>query len=647
MRKHLLNSIIIIIFSLLFAACGQGMSDGNAADGSEGNAVSFEGFSSEVISGGKDLEGGNLKTVSISDNAEDTVIELAFCLGSAISNGDVELELRTMPPEYELSLLGEPHRLKLKISGLDYTDFQRDETREYAGSVKGMFAVPNEETGEFILYFQLENDVKYKLTENGGNITVTLRSVPKSNVNANEKPADENVVDVSTAQQAGAGEAYYVLANEYGAFLSGSLNCKDDMQPTLAADGNTLVLISQGLSSNEKAEQLKERLIGGEENAIAANWSVIKLKFGELPAYDKAMDYAAAYGNSPYRIDGIVKEADPIIPDGIFLTNLQDGDAMLYSARVREFAGSDIIEHEQLRLMNSDGTSRPFIKYEFEKIASAKYSPDGRKLAVLELAGESAHLYVFDVDSRDMITDLSAVGFGDIISDYCWDSMGGRLFALSGNGDVNLHQYDFNVPAENKRHTVVDKGSCNESGLGFIDGEVYYCAADDDGNTNVYMIKPEGGIRRSYTVGDSFKLSGDGCYMAFTRGTGDVGEDAQKPLFAIRNLQTGNIHEITDSFSVYAYLWSEDNKKLYYFENKLTGDSSETEETTVEADDYPYTLWEYDVKTGENRCIADLDGTAIAAAKQSDRLYICYTDKETMGNAVRATYALDVAGAIS
>lgn len=86
----------------------------------------------------------------------------------------------------------------------------------------------------------------------------------------------------------------------------------------------------------------------------------------------------------------------------------------------------------------------------------------GRKLAVLEMAGESAHLYVFDVDSHDLITDLSAVGFGDTISTYCWDSMGGRLFSISGSSDITVHQYDFNVPTENKRHTDVDKKGCDE-----------------------------------------------------------------------------------------------------------------------------------------------------------------------------------------
>ena len=100
-----------------------------------------------------------------------------------------------------------------------------------------------------------------------------------------------------------------------------------------------------------------------------------------------------------------------------------------------------------------------------------------------------------------------------------------------------MHQYDFNVPDEAKRHSDVDKKGCDEGMIGFADGE---------------------------------------------------GEE------------------------------------------QLT-------------DEYPYTLWVYYTESGVNKAVADLMSTSIIPGRDTDTVYICYTDKETLGSVVRATYALNTA----
>ncbi len=416
------------------------------------------------------------------------------------------------------------------------------------------------------------------------------------------------------------------------------------MTPTLSSDMETILLISAGQSSKDDAQRLMDKLLA-DDGAVSAQWSIVKLKYGELPAYESGMEYLAAYDIAPYRVNGKQEQGSIIIPDGLALSVTPDKSACLYSKRIKEYSdGGETIEYEQLWLYGYSSGSRAFSKYQFEQIVSAAFSPDGRRLAVLEMAGESAHLYIFDVDSRDLITDLSAVGFGDTISDYCWDSMGGRLFSIGGSGEISVHQYDFNVPDEAKRHSDVDKKGCDEGMIGFADGEVYFVETTMENNGAIYSIKPEGGSRRVFISGDNFRISPDSRYMAYTLSGGDAA-GTKASSFAYIDMQTGDVTEITRDFNVFNFIWSLDGKKIFYFENRLGGSSDDGEGEGEEqiTDEYPYTLWVYYTESGVNKAVADLISTSIIPGRDADTVYICYTDKETLGSVVRATYALNTA----
>ena len=49
-------------------------------------------------------------------------------MGSAIYKGENEMELRTLP-DYKITLLSEPFRLKVEIGNLDYTDYLHKDTK--------------------------------------------------------------------------------------------------------------------------------------------------------------------------------------------------------------------------------------------------------------------------------------------------------------------------------------------------------------------------------------------------------------------------------------------------------------------------------------------------------------------------------------
>lgn len=663
----------IFIITLLIFMCG--CAKDIQTDGSEKPTVSYEGFTAQSTSGGAELNGCNLRTVTVdwegtdNDTVVDTVITLDFRMGSNLTEGDSELILRTLP-DYTISIIDEPYRLAIRIGKLEHTDYLYNYGYFDSGSslitddatfddgnavyyekqnkelILGNFSVSDAADGSYTLYFQLSKAVMYSVEEGDSALILKLRPVISTDNEAKAPAATDSdgMIDVSSTEKAEEGEAYYVLANAFDAYRNGQLNCKYEMKPTLSTDLETILLISKGFTSKGEAKQLLEKLKNGESSVIDSQWSIVKLKNGELPKYESSKSNLAAYDAAPYKTNDESDQISVSIPDGLALAITPDKSACLYSKRIKEYAdGGESIEYEQLWLHRYSGEDSVFSSYQFQQIVSASYSPDGRRLAVLEMAGESSHLYVFDVDSRDILSDLSAVGFGETISAYCWDSMGGRIFSIGGSSEIAVHQYDFNVPNEAKRHSIVDKKGCDEGTIGFANGEIFFIETGNDPIGTIYKIKPEGGTRREFISGNNFEISPDSRYMAYTVPQNDSGEN-DAYIFAYADMQSDEIFEITREFNVFTFFWSSDGRKLYYFENKLNGSGDDGEEIMEAAtEEYPYILWVYDISSKESKVVAELMSTSVISGRTADTVYICYKDSETLGGVIRATYALNTA----
>ena len=640
MQKHILAIILAALMLLSLCACAK--EDAEATPSTE--ELTYDGFTSEETSGGAELNNGNLRTVTVSESGTDTVIALDFCLGSNLTAGDTELSLRTLP-DYSITLLGEPFRLAIRIGKLEHTDYLLNKSGLNSGLISGSFSVSGADDDSYTLYFQLNSNAMYAVSASDGMLTVTLRplAAPDAPKQTPDDNSDNAVIDVSAAEKAADGEAYYVVANAFDMYRSGTLNCGNDMTPTLSSDMETILLISAAQSSKDAAQRLMDKLLAS-DGAVSAQWSIVKLKYGELPAYESGMEYLAAYDIAPCRINGKQEQGSIIIPDGLALTVTPDEERMpLFKTHkgVFRWRRDDRIR-AALALRLFKRKQGIFQNISLSRLYPRHFLLDGRRLAVLEMAGESAHLYVFDVDSRDLITDLSAVGFGDTISAYCWDSMGGRVVFTGGSGEISVHQYDFNVPDEAKRHSDVDKKGCDEGMIGFADGEVYFVETTMENDGAIYSIKPEGGSRRVFISGDNFSISPDSRYMAYTLSGGDAA-GTKASSFAYIDMQTGDVTEITRGFNVFNFMWSLDGKKIFYFENRLSGSSDDGEGEEQLTDEYPYTLWVYYTESGVNKAVGDLMSTSIIPGRDTDTVYICYTDKETLGSVVRATYALNTA----
>ena len=398
------------------------------------------------------------------------------------------------------------------------------------------------------------------------------------------------------------------------------------------------------MDSDIAAEMFIKDIVDKNISAVQEEWTIIEADKHKLPQYDDTLVYKAAYSQNVLRsTDGNVESAEVLIPDGWYLTQIpkRAGGGALYTKRIKEKDASGDYTGERLYIRNDDGTSEEFMDYGFETIESAEFSPDGRKLALLERAAEATNLYIIDVEAEEVLTDLTDVGFGDSVSAYTWDDIGTTIYAVSGTDSMTIHQYDFDVPDESKRHSIVEKNGADEGSIAFADGRIYFVQGDMENGDMIYRVKCDGGVRKQFTYGSLFALSGNKEYMAINAESGAAASSTGSEKLRIYEMDSGNSIPVSNEFGAQEFVWSRDGSRLYYFENRLSGDEENAEEGSSNNDEYPYTLWVYDLVEGKNRRVADMPTTAIFPGDSPEILYLNFNDSDTRGEKIRATYILD------
>ncbi len=664
MRKLCLL-LALIMGTSLFCACKK---EGGGQDIS-GLIAGFS-LAGESIEGGGSVTSPNVKSVEFGENGIDYSIALQFISGSRMSGGAEESAVASVP-QYKISLLEAPARLVVELPGLAYWDYTRTLDMSGAGHILGCFQYMTTDTGDasgdggaanadavedteappFVsaarICFQLAEEVAFKAETSGDTLIITLRTLPSSETAQN-----------GDAEDVLAGKQFYVMGDAYTDYCDGVIPQTIQAAPTYAANLNSVVLLAGPFANEGSADNALEEIISASPDMVASEWMVILLSDNELPPYDETTRYSVVYNSSVVRRDGAESALGVFIEDGYLLCVTHERDGYLYSKRMVDTGvGKTSYVYQQIYCMDTSGNSREFLSYEFDTIERAEYSPDGRKLAVLAREAESAHLYIFDMDTKELLTDLSNMGFGDMVSAFTWDDTGSAIYAVSGSSEIQVNEYDFLVPAQNKRYSIVDRNGVDEGCIAYCNGELYFVETDMDDGPVIYRIKPEGGVRKAFTTGSSFALSPNDRYMAVSVSSSDFYvADAEtstiqpEDTFSIYDMTSGEATVVTEDFAVYEYLWSWDSSKLYFFEDRLTGNAGEGESSTDEdtaqtergTDPYPYTLWVYDVETGEKYAVADLPYTSIMVSNRQNEVYLLYYDEETGGGVIRATYTINV-----
>lgn len=642
--RFTLRILLVLALSIFLPAC----SDDKAADATE--PVS-DGFSANrtLLQGGGVTEGAgdyNAKTMAVTsatvDGVEETHIEFTFVSGSRISGGEEE-QAGAGVPSYTVYALDAPARLVVELDNLAHWDYRRTLSGAMHPLILSSFQHIPADSTRVSIYFQLEAPVRYLVETEGDMLRIRLR--PQAN---SEQPQ------------------YFVTVNAYDDYRTGELPSEVGLTPTLASDLENILLISSPYATQDEAETYKNTLAAQYGFINTDAWRVLELAGGALPPYERTLDYLSAYQTPAVRLDDGQEVILPVIvPDGLYLTELPDGNGILYSRTLaaEESDGT----YQQLYVLRNDGQSMNVTGFEFTEIEEAKFSPDGRRLAVLERTSASTHLYVFDASTYELLNDLSEMGFGGSTSAFIWNSLGNTIYAITGTSSMQLHQFDYSIPNEQARHSIVDANSLDEGSLGYCDGELYFSHATMEDGSTIYRIKPEGGVRKPFLPGERFAISSDEKYMAIVS-AGETSQSAQK--FELYEFSTGAMRTISDEVYPYDFLWSKDCTKVFYTESRISGGQTEEdtsleadpdEESTVpdetavpedggdataedagsasEADPYPYTLWMYDVTTGTNTRLFDMSAPYLFPSSSNSILYLCRTDDAL---SVRATYILNI-----
>ena len=583
MRKIILIFTFLLLIVLLCACTG------SAVD------VLPEGFSQENREGGKSFSDVNIKSVSADDKDGITEVRISFCTGSDLTySGEVAL---SGLPAYKIEWLNDYYALRISVENVVFTDFERG-IHDTSDEFSGVFY--DDYSGSIMI--QLAHDCAYSVAEDKSELTVRLLPLDK--------------------QYGHDDYAYCVTANLSDYEQMRIWQRDESLSPTLTRDGR-IILISKPFEEKGEADALKTAL-ADKYPYFSHAFSVIAKYYDELPMYDEAFDYALSYSFIPVREGDYTVE----IPDGYYLSKTENG--LLYEKFITK-AGAT---HSEIYL-NENGMVRQFTDFEFESIEDVKVSPDGRRIAVLENSQSGSHLYIFDLTSGELLYDLSDAGFGKRIGSFIWNETGSAVYAISGTDGISLHMYDFTMKDETKRHSIIYSKDIDEGSLCICRGKLYFTVTDE-AESSVFALVPEVGTVKKVCAGGSIDISGD--YAAIS--TANTVADSDGYEFCVLNLQTGERTMIENSFPIYDFAWSDDGRYIYYVDNRFAGQDTDESDTTQAADEYPCTIYRYDVNAQNNEKLCDTCSLSRFYASEKALYLMCCGTKDDIVT-FAATYVVE------
>ncbi len=580
--------LLICTVFVLFSAC--------AVEKENASQIELpEGFTVDNMSEGREFPSANLYSLSYesipSFDSQMLIISFEFMQGSVIEEGSQRPAYNV--PEFSIQLFDNPARLIISFPSLRYLDYERKisvSKPEYT-HLSGDFSY--DKNGRSILY-QFNAPIAYNV-DNYEN-RLTLRIIPIQQPETQEFD-------------------YFVTANAFDDYIAGVFE-PDMLAPVLTRENSGAILISKPFANESAARSFYDELTTAYPD-YSKTFDVIAMYKGQMPIYnaDKdSIDISAVY---PIAIDDTPHQLTGVLSNGHYICDAPNG-SYLFSKRTKR--GDS--EFFTLHIKTPKGIEN--IDYEFENIESASYSPDSKMLAVLESASTGSHLYIFAAKTGKLIADLSDSGLGKRISAFIWNEYSTAIFAICGTETVQLKMYDFTMP-EGSRTSIVYSGYVEESGLELHNGLLYFVCIDDEGNSTIYNIRPDGGARRPQYSGASFAFSNDGKYLAVTT-AGVYMLPNSKNTFSVYDTATKESVLVTDEFDVFEFFWGYDGA-LYYIQNKQGSTEGEQSESIYE---YPYVLYSFDMSTRQSTKLCELKSSAIYASQRFINPLIQYIDDDIM-----------------
>jgi len=461
----------ILIAILLLAGCSANRNANTNTQDDQQPASSIAGYFdlTQSIAGGEQSMNVNLKNIDIRTDGEDTIITLSFVQGSAAS-GEQEIPLEVVP-YFVTGFQQSPYRFTINIEGLEYWDFKYDPAWNDSALFQALLLDLPMSLGDDVasLYFHLTGPVAYRLEEKADALVFRLRAVPETRQSA-----------------------FCVTLNAFYDRSNSDFPTDLGMYPVLCSNLKDALLIGEPHATQQEAEAELASIT----QKLAANYpekqpQIVQLAAGILPEYDQAADLQAVASKPVAVKDGSYIMQPVLATEGRFLEWVS-GSEYLCSKPSTETATVDgtrqwMVTDELWLYANGQPTQR-IVEYEFSSILSAKLSPDGSQLAVLEMLDDLHFLYLLDMQTR-RITPLTDMEFGLDTPAFAWGD-DGTLYAVTGDDS-----YSIMALQDGRTHVVSDNPGYTET-LMFAGNCLYLLPFGQEIDSAVIEMDPVTGNKR-------------------------------------------------------------------------------------------------------------------------------------------------------
>lgn len=550
-----------------------------------GCSTSYVNEADEPIGGDSSLtQNINLKSIKVEAQGEKTIIRLDFISGSRVAGVD-ETKLSAVP-NYEISMLGTPYRIKIDLT-VDYFDcFEYGNELFNEGIVYGAFPCKIKDGNS--IYIQLSQNVSVLTKEDGAVLTLELT------------PIGDNEMS-----------SYFVGFDAFEDYENGKIPEGINISPTLCNNKTDIIMISEAYN-NEKSAQEFERNSSEQmlASGIEANSLVFKLEGSELPpdiTPEKAQE--AVQSNAVIEIGGDFSTLPSMNENGRYLCQTPSGE-IIFSRLITPDSTQDDenVIKEGLWKLNSDGAEEKIETGEFYGIEQAGVSADGRYLAILDSGIDNKILYVYDME-ENVLRNLGEEGLGAKTASFVWDNDNPTIYAMTGNNTYQLNRFDFTKPND-KAITSVEEKQGADTKIVLIDGVLYFADPQAGENGEIYRFTLDNPQRELIAQGKDFAVSPGGYYLVALN-ENPLDEMSLNYSLDLIDLKSPlNQKRIIDD--VVSYAFGVDNDTLYFTTQNDEGINGQ----------YQYAFKKYTISTGETTLLGYTKTNMFIPTKEVGKVYI-------------------------
>lgn len=583
---------MMLLLLLLLSGCGSGGSDDPFVQDNPQPNSTLSGYysASQMVTGGTEAQGVNVKSVAVETSSDETVVTISFIYGSKYS--DVDEAKMDAVPQYRAYETGTPSRFVLELGNIEYWDWEKQtDTDLNQDPFYGAFYKIPYESSPYTLFFQMKAGMAFKI----------------------EEKEDTLVIHMATETQH-ADTAYYVMLDAYYEYQEGKVMSDWGFLPSYTQDLNSRVLLSASFDSEQKAQEFLEQASADMDGTIDADkFSVISLQGDGLP---QAQSTTSEVSDVPVvSVNGKEEKLPVAMSGGTYYCSSPDGK-MLFTVPLTQDGETDE-GYVELWVLQGNGTKKRLTDVEFGLLLAAQYSPDGTKLALIDSSNGSGHIYCITLEDGT-ITDLTSAGMVKNATDIAWDSDGKRLYAISSDESEGISYYDFTRDEGERVSTLEVEGIC-EGNLEVLDSDLIFATQDEA----VYKMDVSGKGQEKIADAISFRV-GNGGRLAVLQ----TAEDPSKGTSLVMiDLASGKETTVLENTSVPEFRWSDDGNTLYFIK------------TNPDDKEFPYTLCSYDIASGELLELCDTTVMSFYTTSDTNKLMLINygaADGKTV------TYTLDI-----